>query len=40
MTKILVGLKELALFVHPIATFPTIASGLLVLAAIALVGSL
>lgn len=40
MAKVLVGLEELALLVHPIATFPAIASGLLALAAIALISSL
>jgi hypothetical protein len=40
MTKVLVGLKELALLVHPIAAFPAIASGLLALTAIALISSL
>jgi hypothetical protein len=40
MAKVFVGLKELALFVHPVAPFPTVASGLLALAAITSIGSL
>ena len=40
MTKIFVGVKELTLLVHPVATFPPVAAGLLAFTAIALVGSL